>query len=87
MIAQMESAASGWAGAGVFAVVLVVAFWLLKRSDDREAKAADTARTELAALHAEHARGLGHRQARQPVVLFGPADTGSRHENSALDNP
>lgn len=38
---------------GVFAIVLAVAFWLLKRSDDREAKAASVARKDLDTVHAE----------------------------------
>lgn len=48
-----EAATPIWAQAGVFAVVLVVAFWLLKRSDEREQRAADAARKDIAAVQAE----------------------------------
>ena len=39
--------------AGVFGIVLVVAFWLLKRSDDREVTASAAAHKELAEVRDE----------------------------------
>ncbi len=53
VIATDDSPKSIFAQAGVFAVALAIAWWMLKRSDTREAAAASAARKETDSVRAE----------------------------------